>query len=77
MDGESRSIVIENVQCIPNLCANLLSVAKIVLKDLEVVFNKSGCTIYDKEKNVVACRSLVNNMFKLDTVVAESVYKVD
>lgn len=38
VNGENKNIVIENVQYIPKICANLLSVSQIVLKDLEVAW---------------------------------------
>lgn len=77
VNGEDKAMTIENVRYIPKLCANLLSVSQIVLKDLEVVFNKNGCVVFDKQRNVVAPGSLVNNLFKLDTVEAESAYAVN
>lgn len=77
VNDENKNIVIENVQYIPKICANLLSVSQIVLKNLEVVFNKKGCTIFDEGKNVVACGSLVDNLFKLNTVGADMACKVN
>lgn len=77
VNGEDRNIMIENVRYIPKLCANLLSVSQIVLRDLEVVFNKNGCVVLDKQRNAVACGSLVNNLFKLDTVEMESACAVN
>lgn len=66
--GKVGSITLKDVQYIPGICVNLLSVSKIVQHDKEVIFNKHGCKILDSDKNIVATGSLVNNMFKLDIV---------
>lgn len=63
--GEN-SIVMKNVQYVPDLCTNLLSVAQIVQHGNEVVFNKNGCIIYNTNKKVIATADLINNMFRLN-----------
>lgn len=65
--GENE-ILIKNVQYVPDLCTNLLSVAQMVQNGNTVVFNRDGCIIYNANRKVIATASLVNNMFKLDTV---------
>lgn len=61
-------LVIKNVQVIPKICANLLSVSQLVLNGNEVIFNKHGCKITDKKGDLVATGRLEDNMFKLNTV---------
>lgn len=59
-------VTLKNVQYVPDICANLLSVSQMVKKGHEVLFNRVGCKIFDNCKNVIATGSLVNDMFKLD-----------
>lgn len=60
-------IEISNVLYVPKLSANLLSVSRLVEKGNRVVFEKSGCTIYDPEGKVVdKCKS-ENGIYKLKT----------
>lgn len=76
MNGKLKDLRIEGVHCIPDLSVNLLSVAQMVLKGLEVIFNRTGCRIYNQERSLVASGSFVNNMFRLDTMEAAVAYKV-
>lgn len=73
-NGVKKNIVIRDVQYVPDICANLLSVSKIVQNNNTVIFNKNGCKIFDYEKNLIATGSLEHNMFKLDTVKVKSDY---
>lgn len=66
INGQSSDIVIKNVHYVPNICANLLSVRQIVANENKVVFDKNGCRIYNKEKELIATGSIVDDMFKLD-----------
>lgn len=65
--GEKREIDIKDVQYVPDMCVNLLSVSQMAKKNNEIVFNKHGCTIYNANREVIATGSLVDNMYKLDT----------
>ena len=63
--------IIQDVAHVPNLSANLLSVSKIVEKDIVVVFMNEGGLIYHKDDceikgNVRATASHINGMFQLD-----------
>lgn len=64
----NRELTIEKVQVVPNICANLLSVSQIVLKNYEVIFNKKGCKIINEKNEIVATGRLEDNMFKLNTI---------
>lgn len=70
VNGEKRSISITNVNYVPDICVNLLSVSQIVKNGNEVVFNKHGFKIYNNKHELIATGSLVNNMFKLDVDTA-------
>lgn len=62
-----NDLLIKNVLVIPNICANLLSVVQLVLKDYVVFFSKNGCKIIDENDNVIATGRLENDMFVLNT----------
>lgn len=70
-NGEICDITLTDVQCVPGICVNLLSVSKMVQDGKEVLFTKTGCTIFDEKQKIVATDSLVDNMFKLNTVSNE------
>lgn len=64
--GNINEIQLKNVQYIPDISTNLISVSQVVKKGFEVIFNANGCTIHDMHKNIVATGSLIDNIFKLD-----------
>lgn len=65
-DGNLSEITLENVQYIPEICENLISVSQIVKKGNKVLFDINGVKIFDSNKRVIATGSLIDNMFKLD-----------
>lgn len=65
-DGGHSSVEVQNVLHVPQLAANLLSVLKIVTKGNTVIFDKYGCKIFNKNKDLLATGSIVNGMFQLD-----------
>lgn len=71
IDGQIKSVTLKDVQYLPEICVNLLSVFQMVKKGLKVIFDKSGCKIIDKNSDIVATASLVGNMFKLNTVASD------
>lgn len=73
LDSDNE-IMIKNVQYVPDLCTNLLSVAQMVKNDNTVVFNKKGCVIYNSKRKIIATADLVNDMFKLNTVPADCAF---
>lgn len=70
-NGADKEIVIRNVQYVPTICANLLSVSQMTKSGLEVFFDENGCKIFDGRRNVIATGTLESNMYKLDTVKRE------
>lgn len=69
--NDGKKITLKDVQYIPGICVNLLSVSQIVKRGFRVLFDKDGCKIFDACKKVVATGNLVNNMFKLNTISNE------
>lgn len=69
--GKKSLVRIDDVQCIPDICANLLSVSKLVKRKYKVVFDINGAKIYNEHKTVIATASLVNDLFKLDTFIED------
>ncbi|KAJ6649064.1 hypothetical protein Bhyg_04297, partial [Pseudolycoriella hygida] len=67
-DGDSNEISINNVQHVPDITANLLSVSQLVLKGFSVTFDTSECRIMDRAGNVCATEKMVNNVFKLNVI---------
>lgn len=63
-----NDILIKNVHCVPDLCVNLLSVSQMVKNNNTVVFSKKGCAIYNEHRRMIASGSLVNDLFKLNTI---------
>lgn len=69
--SNGSKITLKDVQYIPGICVNLLSVSQMVKKGFRVFFDKSGCKIYDEWENIIATGNLINNMFKLNTISNE------
>ncbi|XP_038111627.1 uncharacterized protein LOC119767327 [Culex quinquefasciatus] len=61
-----EEINVTDVQLIPGLAANLLSVSKIVDKGYTVVFRRNGCEVLDEEGICVATGSRSDGLFKLE-----------
>lgn len=70
--ADKSKILIRDVQYIPELCTNLLSVGQIVKYGNKVIFTKDGCEILSEDDDVLATGTMENNMFKLDVVVKRS-----
>lgn len=68
LDNELSEVKLSDVQYIPGICANLLSVSQIVKKQYTVIFDINGCKILDRNKKVIATGRLENDMFKLNVV---------
>lgn len=65
--ADGRELIIKNVQVIPSICANLLSVSQIVMNsENEVKFDKNGCRITNGKGHLIASGRLDNGMFKLN-----------
>lgn len=63
-----EEISVNDVQFVPDLAANLLSVGKIVDKGYTVVFSRKGCKVIDEDGTCVATGSRSNGLFKLEQI---------
>lgn len=70
------NLTLRDVQYIPKLCVNLLSVSQIVMNGNTVIFDMDGCRILSKDKKVMAKGELVDGMFKMQIRACESVFSV-
>lgn len=64
LDGSAMTL--KNVHVVPNICANLLSVSRMVLKDYVVTFDKKGCQITNAQGGIIATGRHENGMFVLN-----------
>jgi hypothetical protein len=62
-------IVVENVLCVPDLTANLLSVSQLLRQGNSVQFSSTGAEIYNRKNILVATASLINGVYKLNAPV--------
>lgn len=76
-NGKQEKIEIRRVHYVPNICANLLSVSQMVKKNNTVLFTRHGCKIMDANKKVIATASLIDDLFKLDTVPNKQIFCAD
>lgn len=70
--NSEKNVTLKNVQYIPDLCVNLLSVSQMVKIGNTVVFNNDGCIIYNEKREVIATGEHVNDMFKMNIMMNES-----
>lgn len=69
----NRSVfVLSDVQYIPKLCVNLLSVSQMVRNGCQVTFNADGCKIYSSDMELLAEGKMVNGMFTIQIRFNES-----
>lgn len=65
-DGENDTVLLKNVQYVPDLCTNLMSISQIIKHGNSVIFDNGKCKIFNDKRELVATASLHNNLFKLD-----------
>lgn len=62
--GENTNLVtLKDIQYIPDLCVNLLSVSQMCKNGCTVTFDINGCKIYKKD-NLLATGNLIGDMFR-------------
>ena len=61
-----EAIPVKDVQFVPGLSTNLLSISQIVKKGHSVQFNNKGCEVHDEKGNVLVTGSLRGDLFELD-----------
>lgn len=68
-------VPVKSVLCVPGLTTNLLSVSQLIKNNNQVTFSKNGCTVYNKDGQMVAQAVLTNGVYKVkmpDSVLAAS-----
>lgn len=73
-NGRSASVLMKDVQYIPGICANLISLGQLYRQGNSVAFNNNGCAIYDGTRQLIATASMIGNMYKLDLVPADKCF---
>ena len=53
--GQRKKMTIKNVEYVPDLCANLLSVRQITKSGKKVLFEKDVCKIFGADAKIIAC----------------------
>lgn len=72
MNFDSGAVTVKNVVCVSGLHANLLSVYQIVSAGNKVVFDKSGCRIYNQQRQVVASCQPRNGVYSLSAQMSHA-----
>lgn len=73
-EHEKSSVILKDVQYLPDICVNLLSVSKMAKNGNTIIFDASGCKIYNKNNDIIASGNLINGMYKVKT---QSIKRVD
>lgn len=58
--------VVENVEHVPDLCANLLSVRQMTKIGNKIVFENDDCKILDKERQIIATANAMDDLYRLN-----------
>lgn len=65
IEGETKSIIVYDVMCVPQLTTNLLSVSQLVRRGNTVLFDENGCRILNAHNELIAVGEIYNNMYRL------------
>lgn len=65
-DSTKHTVVVKDVLCIPDICANLMSVSQMAKNGNTLVFDNVSCRIFDNEKNLIATAPLVDDLYRLN-----------
>ena len=75
VDGETKNIKLKNVLYVPDLRANLLSVAKMTDRDCEVLFTKRHATVTGSDGNIKAIADRTGDLYYVREIKQESCEK--
>lgn len=75
INDSDTCVTLKDVQYIPNLCVNLLSVSQMAKNGCVIIFDINGCRIY-KEKILIASGDLKNDMFQFKIKATETAYAI-
>ena len=62
-----ETVTVRDVLCIPNICANLLSVSKVAKNGNTLIFDRESCRIYDEQNQLMATAPLVDDLYRLNS----------
>lgn len=68
---QGNEIEINDIIHVPDLTVNLLSIFKMVCKGNTIIFDESGCSIYNKNDEMIAQVKPVNGVYKLQAETAK------
>lgn len=71
-ENNNYDAVVNNVEYIPDLCTNLLSVRQLTKKGNTVVFKNDICEIFDNDKNLIGKAFVKNDLYRLNCDVLTS-----
>lgn len=72
----SESVLVKNVQYVPGLYANLLSVSQIIRQGNSNTFYDRGCRIINAKMELVATAMMTDHMYKLDRMIADKCFSI-
>jgi len=64
-ERSNRNANVQNVEYVPDLCANLLSVRQMTKNGKKLVFEGDECLIYDEDRQLMATAIVENELYKL------------
>lgn len=64
--NKATGVTVKDVLCVPDICANLLSVSQMTKQGKTVVFDNVSCRIYDEDRELMATAPLVDDMYQLN-----------
>ena len=67
-----RDFIVKNLEYVPDLCANLLSVRKMVESGKKVIFEKDRCIIAENNGKIVATAKLFNDLYHIDCTASRT-----
>lgn len=65
-NGKSINTIVKNVEYVPELCTNLLSVRQMTKNGNKVVFENDICLIYNKNNEILGSACVVDDLYRLN-----------
>lgn len=65
--SEAEQVTLKNVLCVPEICANLMSVSQMAKRGKTLVFDSQSCRIFDENAELMATAPLVNDLYSLNS----------
>lgn len=68
--SNETKVTLTDVLCIPDICANLMSVSQMTKHGKTLIFDRNNCRIFDENSNLLATAPLVNNLYTLNATTS-------